>query len=368
MVVYIEHMTIKEWGVLHKKELISGGAGALGIVILAALCFYLPAPKLTDAPGSTKESVVTLHGKAAARVGIAVFDRAGNAIIVVNSDDKGAFTLTNIPVGEGTTELSLRAVASAWRVSFPTRVVIQKDTSAPLLDVTNLNDAIVTGSNTVLSGKAEPSSIVMVNGVKTTVSADGTWTATVALNPGTNTVAVTATDAAGNTTTQTQTIQYTPTAADSQTGTATVATSTTTLSPGSQPGTPSGTATSTPPTTTPTSAPTTATSPTPAPQPVLGITSSAWVSNPSPNNKANETINVSVKDNYGRQVTDASVTANVYFKNGTATYSLRHTGNGVYSVSFKLNDKYVSGYRVGVDTVSRFNGFVSNANTSFTPQ
>lgn len=377
-------MTLKEWLVLHKREFISVLAGILASLILVLLCFYSPAPKLINAPTATKDATVTLQGKAWPGMGIVVYDKAGNALIAVNSNDKGEFTLANIPVGEGTTELRLRAVSSAWRVSFPRKVLIRKDTIAPALSVQNLQGATVTGSNTVISGKAEPGSTVTVNGVKTTVAADGTWTATISLKPGSNSVTVTATDAAGNATTQTQNITYTPAGTGAQTGTATVTASAATISPGSLPagtavtttsgGTGTNMAAPTAPapsntaTPAPTPSPTPAPIPTPAPQPVLAITSSAWVSNSSPNERANETIYASVKDNYGRPVADASVVANVYYKNGTATYSLRHTGNGVYSASFKLNDKYVSGYRVGIEAISRLNNFVSTANTSFTPQ
>ena len=292
-------------------------------------------------------------------------------VIAVNSNDAGEFTLTSLSVGEGETVFRLRAANSGWRFSQPVTVLIRKDTVAPVLEVQTLQGATVTGSSTVISGKAEPGSTVTVNGVKTTIAADGTWSATVALQPGTNTVTVAATDPAGNITTQTQTIGYTPTADGSPTGTATVTASTTTLSAGSQPPSTTSTTTSNTPTpsgTTPTPTSTTTPTPAPAPQPILAITSSAWVSNGSPNSRANQTIYASVKDNYGRPVTDASVIANVSYKSGVVNYSLRHVGNGTYSTSFKLNDKYVSGFRVYVETVARWNGFTSAAQTSFTPQ
>ena len=92
-----------------------------------------------------------------------------------------------------------------------------------------------------------------------------------------------------------------------------------------------------------------------------------WVSNPSPNSRANETVYATVKDNYGRAVNNASVIATVYFKSGSVNYSLTSMGGGQYAVSFKLNDKYVSGYRVGVNVTARYDGYTSTASTSFTP-
>ena len=374
-------MTIQEWAVLHKKELIAAGT-ALFIAILFYIIFlYLPKPDLNDSPTTTKEATITLHGTASPKVGIAIFDGSGNALVIVNTNAEGAFTLEHIPVGEGKTTFTIRAIASGWRSSFPRTITIEKDTTAPALTINDLKNATVTGSNTVLSGKAEPGSTITVNGVKTTVNSNGTWTATVALQPGSNAVTVAATDTAGNTLTETQTIQYQPSATASPTGTATVATSTTAVSAGSllpslEPSLTSGVTGTVP--TTGTTAPTQpaiTTSPTPipvpttvAPTPILSIITNAWVSNTSPNERANETVYATVKDNYGRPVTNASVIARVYFKSGMVTYSLVHTGNGNYSASFKLNDKFIDGYRVNTEIIATLNGFVSTANTSFTPQ
>ena len=378
-----------------KQIAIWAGLGALVALLVCLvvyfLVFYLPKPTLDQTPGSTKESKITLKGTTRPKATVVAFDAAGNALLAVNADEQGKFAFADLPVGEGRTDIRLRAV-NAWRKSSaPLLVTIDKDTTAPALSVNSPQGAQVTGSNTVISGKAEPGSTVTINGVKTTVASDGAWTATVALQTGQNTLAITATDAAGNVTTQTQTVAYTPTAQGSQTGTATVTTSTVSVSPGSLPAT-SATSTASNPSTAPTTnqptqtgtapaptqpapvgtvtpAPTTPVQPTPppAPQPILGVTASAWVSNPSPNTKANETVYVSVKDNYGRPVTDAVVAAAVMFKTGTQTYTLASQGNGTYAVSFKLNDKYVSGYRVAVGVSARYQQYTATANTSFTP-
>lgn len=369
---------VKEWLKNHHKELLLAGSGlAMGILIIA-LFFYTRRPALVNSPTSTKDSKITITGKVAPNTGIAVFDKTGNSLVLVQSNDKGEFTLANVPIGEGKNELRLRAITSKWRVSFSRIIYIQKDTMAPTLSINNLAEATVTGSNTVISGKAEPGSVVTVNGVKTTTNSDGTWSATVALQAGKNTVTVAATDSAGNTTTNTETIQYTPAASGSQTGLATITTSTISTSAGSLPATTTpansvspadgtidvstlgGTSTATPSGTSPTTPP-------PAPKPILSIIATTYVSNPSPNNRANETIYATVKDNYGNPVTSASVVATVFFKSGPVNYALTHTGNGLYSVSFKLNDKYVEDFRVPVEVVANYKGFSSVASTAFTP-
>jgi len=370
-----------------------------GAVILAACLavffsvYYLPKPVLDKYPASTKESKITLEGKTRPKASVVAYDGAGNALLAVNADAEGKFVLRDLPIGEGDNTYRLRAMDSWRKASSALTVKISKDTTSPELGVNALDNAQVTGSNTVVSGKAEPGTTVTVNGVKTDVKPDGTWSATVTLQPGQNTVTVAATDQAGNVTTQTQTVAYTPSAQGSQTGTATVTTSTTSVSPGSlapaSPAAPSAAATSSAPAaqspTTPTTAtanpaqpaspttqtppPTTPTAPAVAPPPavITGITASAWISNAAPNERANETISVSVKDSLGRPVTGASVTAAVMYKSGTQHYTLAHQGNGLYTVSFKLNDKYTSGFRVAVGVSARYQQFTSTASTGFTP-
>lgn len=366
-------MTIKEWAVLHKKELLASGATLFICFLFYGIFIYLPKPDLKNPPTSTKEATVTIQGTATNKVGVAIFDTAGNALMIVTSNEKGDFTFTGVPVGEGKTEFAIRALASSWRVSFPRKLVIEKDTTAPALSIHDLKGATVTGSSTIVSGKAEPGSTVTVNGVKTTVDENGNWTATVALNPGSNTVTVSATDAAGNVYTESQTIQYQPSATGSPTGTASVSTSTTSVSSGSSlPGTtdvPSSDTSDPAQLSLPPTSPSTNQTPTPTPQQtILGIVANAWVSNAAPNERANQTINASVKDNYGRPVTNASVIARVYFKSGMTTYSLTHTANGNYTTSFKLNDKFVDGYRVNTEIIATLNTLTAVANTSFTPK
>lgn len=371
---------IQEWLRAHKNELLMSAGGILLGILIIALFFYTPRPTLINAPNSTKDATVSLSGKVSPNTGVAVFDKSGNSLVLIQSNEKGEFTLANVPIGEGRNELRLRAITSKWRVSFSKIIYVDRDTIAPALNVNDMSKATVTGSNTVLSGKAEPGSVVSVNGVKTTTNSDGTWTATVALQPGTNKVTIAATDQAGNTTTNTETIQYAPAASGSQTGTATITTSTVATSAGSLPATTvvqnsvsPGDGTINTSTLGGTAVQTVATSTAPVatpvvqPKPLLSIVATTYVSNPSPNDRSNETIYATVKDNYGNPVTAASVIATAFYKSGPVNYVLSYGGNGLYSVSFKLNDRYVSGFRVPVEVVATYKGFSSVANTSFTP-
>jgi hypothetical protein len=377
-------MNIKEIWQKYKKFIIVGTAAFLVGILAVVVCVCACKPKITNPPESTKEAFVTLTGKAAPRAGITVFNKQGYALVLAQTNEEGDFTLSNLPVNEGENVYYIRTVKKNWRASLATIIKIRKDTTAPSLEIGKFENLSVAGSNTTITGKAEPGSTVTVNGVQATVGEDGSWSAVVSLKPGTNEVTVTATDSAGNTTTNTETIQYTPSAPDSQTGTVDTATSTVTYSAGSLPPSTENTSedsssnlgpyfldqtnpTGTIPVDEIGGTPGTV-QPAPASQTILNIIANAWVSNSSPNDRSNETINATVKDNYGRPVTSASVIATVYFKNGLANYSMTHTGNGNYSVSFKLNDKFFPGYRVNVEVTARYEGFTSIADTSFTMQ
>ncbi len=370
----------KNWIKANRRELISG---VIGIALMSAiwfLCFYLPTPTIENPPTTTKEASVTLTGKASPLTTIVAFNASGTAVLHVNTDAQGSFILSGLPTSEGETAYNIRAFDGGLRASFPLAISIKKDTTAPALSINPFDQSVVTGSETAISGKAEPGSIVTVNGVRAQVNADGTWTTTVALQPGKNAMTVSSTDPAGNTTTETQTIQYTPANPTSPTGTVSVSGTTTSVSPGSQPAPASSTSTGTAPTTapspapapapasapTPTPTPSPSPTPVPEPKPILSISANAWVSNPTPNSRATETVYIDVKDNYGRPITGAAVSASIYFSTGVQFFTFTSQGNGTYTASFKLNDKFAANYRVRVESVARYGGFSAFANTSFT--
>ncbi len=374
-------MNYQDFWQKNQKYILSALGGILATLVIIFSCFYTTKPELIDPPKSTKEATITLKGRAQPKTGITVFDSKDNSIVMIQTNDQGEFTVTGLPINEGDNIFYVRAVKSKYRVSLPLKVIVSKDATAPSLEVDSFASSTVTGSNTTISGKAEPGSTVTVNGVKTNVNSDGTWSATIALTPGKNTVTVAATDSAGNTTTNTQTLTYTPSTPDSQSGTVKTATSTTSYSEGSNPpadssdnlgpyflnqDSPTGTipldeSTQPPPVSD-------AVKPTELEKTITSMIVTAWVSNPSPNTRSNEIIYARVRDNYGRPVNNASVSATVTYKTGSVYYYLKHSGNGEYSVSFKLNDKYVAGHVVSVEVTAGLSGIKATDYTSFTPQ
>lgn len=86
------------------------------------------------------------------------------------------------------------------------------DTVAPILTIDSPSDGSVTNiASCVVSGKTNDATsspvTVTVNGTAVTVNSDGTFSKTITLNEGNNTITVVATDAAGKATTVTRTIK-----------------------------------------------------------------------------------------------------------------------------------------------------------------
>jgi sugar lactone lactonase YvrE len=112
----------------------------------------------------------------------------------------------------------VRTIVNEGGLSFPTNIVsvnaegVIKDITSPEITVSSpLNYSTVETNSIVLKGKAtDESSIdkVTVNGSEVSVSSNGSFSKTVNLTEGTNTITVIATDIVGNTTTKTITVTY----------------------------------------------------------------------------------------------------------------------------------------------------------------
>jgi len=100
---------------------------------------------------------------------------------------------------------------------------------------------------------------------------------------------------------------------------------------------------------------------------IKSMTMKASVSDYAPNDRETVTITATVKDNYGRAVTRASVLAMVGFRAGTQAYKLTHRGNGVYTVSFVLGTRFYPGYRVTTNITATYLGKTVTASTNFIP-
>jgi RHS repeat-associated protein len=123
-------------------------------------------------------------------------------------DPMGAFAV-DVPITtEGNNPILIRATDEAGNSAAPTRGVIL-DTHAPVIAVTSPGDgAIVPSSPVTVTGTVtdQTATTLTVNGTPTPLGAGGSFSASVALVSGANTITLVATDAATNSATDTRTV------------------------------------------------------------------------------------------------------------------------------------------------------------------
>ena len=123
-------------------------------------------------------------------------------------DPMGAFAV-DVPIStEGNNPILIRATDEAGNSAAPTRGVIL-DTHAPVIAVTSPADgAIVPSSPVTVTGTVtdQTATTLTVNGTPTPIGAGGSFSASVALVSGANTITLVATDAATNSATDTRTV------------------------------------------------------------------------------------------------------------------------------------------------------------------
>ncbi|MFA5832145.1 MAG: Ig-like domain-containing protein [Bacteroidota bacterium] len=148
----------------------------------------------------TKDSIITVSGTATDNSAVSVKINGIDAVV----DAGGAFT-EEIVIAEGLNTITVVATDASNNASSVVRTV-RKDATAPQLTVNNPQSIVTNQQSTIISGMVfdETAVSLSVNGTAVTVSSDGSFTNTVALNEGKNTITVVATDAVGNSSSQTR--------------------------------------------------------------------------------------------------------------------------------------------------------------------
>lgn len=147
----------------------------------------------------TTESTITIKGSVN-ELGFLMIDGEN---VTVGDDDTFEQVIT---LNEGDNIIDLYLVDdmnNTYHVSWH----ITLDTTPPAITITE-PDAKVKQSNVLVKGVTEPGAMVTVNGLIVYVSKTGEFTAPVTLNPGKNTILVTAVDEAGNVGTQEVEVKY----------------------------------------------------------------------------------------------------------------------------------------------------------------
>jgi len=161
-----------------------------------------PPALFLDAPSITNQTPLTVTGLTEAGAGLTINSQS------VAVDAQGRFT-TTVALSEGTNTLSAAATDTAGNTATLTRTVTL-DTVPPALAVTTPRDGLFSLQEVIsATGSTEVGASVIVSGTIAGVdSSSGEFNGWLLLQPGVNTIPVSATDAAGNTTTVTRTVAY----------------------------------------------------------------------------------------------------------------------------------------------------------------
>src|SRR6266516_4053647 len=155
----------------------------------------------------TKETSVTVSGTVTDLTPVMVNVNG----IPLPVDAAGTFT-GSVTLSEGANVLTVTATDAAGNATSAVRIVT-RDTQPPVLTLTAPTDGATVTTETVdVHGTATDATTavtVTVNGNPATVGSDGSFSATVALAVGPNTITAVATDAAGNNTTVTRSVTRT---------------------------------------------------------------------------------------------------------------------------------------------------------------
>ncbi|MEK5105147.1 S8 family serine peptidase [Cytobacillus sp. FSL K6-0129] len=178
-------------------------------MIRAVVNYELTSPTITSpADGSyTNEETVTVEGSTQPNVDVKVYNGDEEAGTTTASAE-GEFSL-DVELNEGENVLTATGVSEVGETDPSEPVTIILDQEAPALAITSPEDGSKTNKETVtVEGTVSDDHLdtVTVNGQNANVS-DGTFSKRILLDEGTNEITVVATDEAGNTSTETVTIE-----------------------------------------------------------------------------------------------------------------------------------------------------------------
>ena len=157
-------------------------------------------------PALTNESTITVRGTATDNDGLAKVTVNG---IEVSVAENGTFKQDISGLVEGNNTIAVIATDVAGNITAFEKVVVYDKTNPTLsadtrMEITSINKTTIKGTVTDTNGIEQ----VTVNGTIVTIGEDGSFSTTVTLNEGSNTVTIVVTDKAGNSTTATKTVVY----------------------------------------------------------------------------------------------------------------------------------------------------------------
>lgn len=137
-----------------------------------------------------------------------------NLVDTQTSDTNGNFITNSIDLVMGTNNIYGKSIDENKQESLPSKTIqIRYNNEKPELTIDEPNDGkeIKGGDKKVtIRGKTDPDNDVNINGLKVIINSDGTFSTTVDLNDGDNTLNITAKNSVGNSTSVSRKIIYSP--------------------------------------------------------------------------------------------------------------------------------------------------------------
>jgi hypothetical protein len=182
---------------------LAGNTAGLGIDILLDLTppeIDVTSPSTTDTITTNKDNL-TLEGTVTGADTLEFNDAS------LSFDGTGAFT-KEVTLTEGDNVLTLTAEDLAGNMATWTMTVVL-DTKAPEVEIESPDDGSATGSSTItVKGEVDDVDADLMHGNNSVTNDNGTFSTTMTLSPGENTITIEATDIAGNTGSATITVTF----------------------------------------------------------------------------------------------------------------------------------------------------------------
>ncbi len=169
-------------------------------------------PRLEASYTATNSATVAVSGYAEPGTSLEVFLNSKSLKkFLVGSD--GQFDLPGVTLREGENKITAIAKDTAGNASKPSEpLVITYKNKPPMVEISEPQEgqSFNGDKNIKISGKTEPGSSVYINGRFVVVGDDGSFTFSLPLNQGENTLQIVVTDIAGNQTTVERKVTYNP--------------------------------------------------------------------------------------------------------------------------------------------------------------
>lgn len=170
-------------------------------------------PVLDTLPEATNSATITVHGTAQAKDQVILYLSAIEYKKMTVADN-GTFVFSDIPVDEGTMSVTAKALDAKQNISdVSAAVTTMIDRTPPKLSVGAPGDNATVNDGThkvLVTGKTDSDMNVTISGRIVVVKSDGSFSYSMPLSDGANTLEIISTDAAGNSTKVEKNVTYQP--------------------------------------------------------------------------------------------------------------------------------------------------------------